>query len=149
MPAPSALSPELFARIRGIQLRAQRLVTAMLAGEYASAFKGRGMEFEKVREYQPGDDVRHIDWNVTARMRAPFVKEFREERELTVVLMVDVSASGAFGSANRLKQDVAAEVAAVLAYTAIRNNDRVGLLLFSDHIEHYIPPKRAAATSGG
>ena len=142
MQTPYALSPELFARIRGIQLRAQRLVTAMLAGEYASAFKGRGMEFEKVREYQPGDDVRHIDWNVTARMRAPYVKEFREERELTVVLLVDVSASGAFGSGTRLKQDVAAEVAAILAYTAIRNNDRVGVLLFSDHVEHYVPAKK-------
>lgn len=140
-----ALSPELFAQIKAIQIRTQRLVTDILAGEYESAFKGRGMEFEKVREYQPGDDVRHIDWNVTARMRAPFVKEFREERELTVMLLVDVSSSGEFGSAKKLKHEVAAEVAAILAYTAIQSNDRVGLIIFSDRIEHFIPPKKGRA----
>ncbi|HET6345732.1 MAG TPA: DUF58 domain-containing protein [Myxococcota bacterium] len=141
----AALSPELFARIKAIQIRTQRLVTDVLAGEYESAFKGRGMEFEKVREYQPGDDVRHIDWNVTARMRAPFVKEFREERELTVMLVVDVSSSGAFGSASKLKSEVAAEIAAMLACTAIKSNDRVGLIIFTDRVEHYIPPKKGRA----
>ena len=139
------LSPELFAKIKAIQIRTQRLVTDSLAGEYESAFKGRGMEFEQVREYEPGDDIRHIDWNVTARMNVPFVKEHREERELTVMLVVDVSSSGAFGTARKLKNEVAAEVAAVLAYTAIRNNDRVGLIVFSEHIELYIPPKKGRA----
>jgi len=140
-----ALSPELFQKIKAIQIRTQRLVTDMLAGEYESAFKGRGMEFEEVREYQPGDDVRHIDWNVTARMSAPYVKVHREERELTVMLMVDVSSSGDFGSGSKLKNEVAAEVAAILAYTAIKSNDRVGLIIFSDHIEHYVPPKKGRA----
>lgn len=143
--ASTPLPAELFAQIKAIQLRAQRLVTDMMMGEYESAFKGRGMEFEKVREYQPGDDVRHIDWNVTARMRSAFVKEYREERELTVMLVVDVSASGSFGSARKLKNEVAAEVAAVLAYTAVKSNDRVGLIIFSDRIEHYIPPKKGRA----
>ena len=139
------LSPELFAKIKAIQIRTQRLVTDALAGEYESAFKGRGMEFEQVREYEPGDDIRHIDWNVTARMNVPFVKEHREERELTVMLVVDVSSSGAFGTVRKLKNEVAAEVAAVLAYSAIRNNDRVGLIVFSEHIELYIPPKKGRA----
>ena len=143
--ASSPLPAELFAQIKTIQLRAQRLVTDMMMGEYESAFKGRGMEFEKVREYQPGDDVRHIDWNVTARMQSAYVKEYREERELTVMLVVDVSASGSFGSARKLKNEVAAEVAAVLAYTAVKSNDRVGLIIFSDRIEHYIPPKKGRA----
>ncbi len=137
-----ALSPELFQKIKAIQIRTQRLVNETFAGEYESAFKGRGMEFEEVREYQPGDDIRHIDWNVTARMSAPFVKVYREERELTVLLLVDVSSSGAFGSGKKLKNEVAAEVAALLAYTAIKSNDRVGLIIFSDRIEHYIPPKK-------
>lgn len=139
---PVALRPELLAQIKHIQLRAQRLVSSQLAGEYESAFKGRGMEFEEVRAYQPGDDIRHIDWNVTARTGAPHVKQHREERELTVMLLVDVSASGSFGSAGRLKAEVTAEAAAVLAYTAIRSNDRVGLLLFTDTVERYIPPKK-------
>jgi uncharacterized protein (DUF58 family) len=137
-----ALSPELFQKIKAIQIRTQRLVTDVLAGEYESAFKGRGMEFEEVREYLPGDDVRHIDWNVTARTGAPHIKVHREERELTVMLLVDVSSSGAFGTAHKLKNEVAAEVAAVLAYTAIKSNDRVGLIIFSDRIERYIPPKK-------
>ncbi len=136
------LPPELFAKIKSIQIRTQRLVNDAFAGEYESAFKGRGMEFEQVREYQPGDDIRHIDWNVTARMSVPFVKEHREERELTVMLLVDVSSSGAFGTATKLKNEIAAEVAAILAYTAIRNHDRVGLVIFSDRVEHYIPPKK-------
>jgi uncharacterized protein (DUF58 family) len=139
------LSPELFAKIKQIQIRTQRLVTDAMAGEYESAFKGHGMEFEQVREYQPGDDIRHIDWNVTARLGAPFVKEHREERELTVMLLVDVSSSGSFGSVDRFKNEVAAEVAAILAYSAIRNNDRVGVVLFSDCIESYVPPKKGRA----
>ena len=137
-----ALSPELFAKIKAIQIRTQRLVNDAFAGEYESAFRGRGMEFEEVREYQPGDDIRHIDWKVTARMGLPFVKLHREERELTVMLLVDVSSSGAFGSGTKLKNEVAAEVAALLAYTAIKSNDRVGLIIFSDRIEHFIPPKK-------
>jgi uncharacterized protein (DUF58 family) len=140
-----ALSPELFQKIKAIQIRTQRTVNDVFAGEYESAFKGRGMEFEQVREYHPGDDVRHIEWNVTARMSAPFVKEHREERELTVMLVVDVSSSGAFGSVEKLKNEVAAEVAALLAYTAIKSNDRVGLIIFSDRIEHFIPPKKGRA----
>ncbi len=137
-----SLPRELFQKIKGIQIRTQRLVSDAFAGEYESAFKGRGMEFEEVREYRPGDDVRHIDWKVTARMGGPFVKLHREERELTVMLLVDVSSSGAFGSGTKLKNEVAAEVAALLAYTAIKSNDRVGLIIFSDRIEHYIPPKK-------
>jgi uncharacterized protein (DUF58 family) len=139
------LSPELFAKIKAIQIRTQRVVNDVFAGEYESAFKGRGMEFEEVREYQPGDDIRHIDWNVTARMGLPFVKVHREERELTVMLLVDVSSSGAFGSGTKAKNEVAAEVAALLAYTAIKSNDRVGLVIFSDRVEHYIPPKKGRA----
>jgi uncharacterized protein (DUF58 family) len=142
--APS-LSPELFQKIKEIQIRTQRLVDDVFAGEYETAFKGRGMEFEEVRDYQPGDDIRHIDWNVTARMGSPFIKVHREERQLTVMLMVDVSSSGEFGSGAKLKNEVAAEVAALLAYTAIRSNDRVGLIVFSDSIEHYIPPKKGRA----
>lgn len=141
----STLSPELIAQIRRLQLRGQRLVTTSVSGEWASAFRGRGMEFEEVREYVPGDDVRSIDWNVTARSGSPHIKVFREERELSVMLVVDVSASGTFGSENRLKREVAAEVAAILAYTAIRSNDRIGALLFSDRIEQFIPAKKGRA----
>ena len=139
------LSPELFARIKAIQIRTKHMVTDILAGEYESAFKGRGMEFEEVREYQPGDDVRHIDWNVTARMNAPFIKVHREERELTVMLLVDASSSGAFGSQDRLKSEIAAEAAAILAYTAVKSNDRVGLIIFSDRIERYVPAKKGSS----
>lgn len=139
------LPPELLRQIKGIHLRTRRLVTDAMAGEYESAFKGRGMEFEEVRAYQPGDDVRHIDWNVTARTGAPFVKVHREERELTVMLLVDVSSSGAFGSGEKLKNEVAAEIAATLAWTAIRSHDRVGLVVFSDRVERYIPPKKGRA----
>ncbi len=143
--ASVGLSPELFQKIKAIQIRTQRLVTDVLAGEYESAYKGRGMEFDQVREYQAGDDVRHIDWNVTARMSSPFVKEYREERELTVMLLVDVSSSGAFGTRGGFKNEVAAEIAAVLAYTAIHSNDRVGLIVFSDEVELFIPPKKGRA----
>ncbi len=139
------LPQDLFAKIKAIQIRTQRTVTETMAGQYESAFKGRGMEFEQVREYRSGDDIRHIDWSVTARMNKPYVKEFREERELTVVIMVDVSSSGAFGSVHKMKNEVAAEVAAVLAYTAIKSNDKVGLIIFSDRIERYIPPKKGRA----
>jgi uncharacterized protein (DUF58 family) len=117
-------------------------VTESLAGQYHSVFKGQGMNFEEVREYQPGDEVRSIDWNVTARMNHPFVKKFVEERELTLMLLVDVSGSGLFGSTAQSKRELAAEIASVLAFSAIRNNDKVGLILFSDEIEKYIPPRK-------
>lgn len=133
------ISKELLRKIRGIEIRTRHLVTDALAGQYHSAFKGSGMEFEEVREYQPGDDVRTIDWNVTARMRTPFIKTFREERELTVLLVVDMSASLAFGSGDHLKRDLAAEISALLALTAIRNQDNVALLLHTDQVEKYIP----------
>lgn len=136
------LSPEMLAQIQSIQLRVRHQVSEAMAGEYTSAFKGRGMEFEEVRAYQPGDDVRSIDWNVTARSGVPFVKEYREERELTVLLVVDVSGSSQFGTTAKFKHEVAAEVAATLAYTAIHSNDKVGLLTFSDQVENYIPPKK-------
>ncbi|MBI5787619.1 MAG: DUF58 domain-containing protein [Candidatus Schekmanbacteria bacterium] len=137
------ISPELIKQIRAIQIRTNHLVTDVLAGEYSSAFKGRGMEFEQVREYIAGDDVRAIDWNVTARMGGrPFVKEYREERELTIMLLVDVSSSGQFGSQEKYKNEIAAEIASVLAYAAIKNNDKAGLIVFSDKIEQYIPPKK-------
>ncbi len=136
------LSKELIRKIRQIQIRTSHQVNEVMAGEYKSAFKGRGMEFDEVREYQPGDDVRTIDWNVTARMGHPFVKRFVEERELTVMLLVDASSSGTFGSINRSKNEVAAELAALLAYSAIRSNDRVGLIIFTDQIEKFVPPKK-------
>lgn len=136
------LSPEVLKQIKTLELRAGHLVTDALAGNYLSAFKGRGMEFDEVREYVPGDDVRTIDWNVTARMSAPFVKVLREERELTLMLMVDVSPSQSFGTVSRAKREVAAELAAVLAFLATRNNDKVGLICFSDHVEQFIPPKK-------
>lgn len=140
-----SISSELMKEIRAIQVKTSHLVNEIMAGEYVSAFKGRGMEFSEVREYQPGDDVRLIDWNVTARMGHPFIKEFREERELTVMLMVDVSSSGEFGSVLRLKKEVTAEIAAIMAFAAIKNNDKVGMIVFSDKIEHYVPPKKGRA----
>src|SRR5438309_6463548 len=133
---------EILKKIRQIELRTNRLVSETLAGQYHSVFKGRGMNFEEVREYQPGDEVRTIDWNVTARMGHPFVKKFTEERELTVMLVVDVSASGDFGSVELSKRELAAEVACLLAFSAIRNSDKVGLILFSDHVELFIAPKK-------
>lgn len=138
----SIKSKELFHRIRRIEINSMRLVEDLLRGMYHSVFKGNGMEFEEVRAYQTGDDVRSIDWNVTARMGYPFVKTFREERELTVVILVDVSASSRFGTTQHTKKDLIAEVAAVLAFSAIKNNDKVGLVLFSDRIEKYIPPSK-------
>ena len=125
----SALTREILKKVRQVELRTRRLVTDALAGEYHSVFKGRGMDFDEVREYSPGDEVRLIDWNVTARTGTPFIKKLREERELTILLAVDVSASGKFGSQSQSKQELAAEVASVLAFSAIRNRDKVGLLL--------------------
>ena len=136
------LDEELIAKIRLIQMRAKFLVNDVFAGMYESAFKGRGMEFEEVREYFPGDDVRHIDWNVTARMNRPFIKLHRDERELTVMFLVDVSASAQFGTLHKFKNEVAAEITALLAYSALRSNDKVGLIVFSDHVEHFLPPKK-------
>ena len=133
---------EILKKIRQIELRTNRLVNETLGGQYHSVFKGQGMNFEEVREYQPGDEVRYIDWNVTARMNHPFVKKFVEERELTLMLVVDVSGSGLFGSGAQSKRELAAEIASVLAFSAIRNNDKVGLILFSEDIEKYIPPKK-------
>ncbi len=138
----SRLPLEVIRRIRKIHIHSNYLVNDILAGEYESAFRGRGMEFEEVREYQPGDDVRDIDWNVTARMGHPYVKVYREERELTILLLVDVSGSGQFGSGAQLKNELSAELAAVLAYAAVKNNDKVGLIIFSDSIEKFIPPKK-------
>ncbi len=139
------LSASLLQQIQHIQLKAGHLATNALAGEYSSVFKGLGMEFEKVREYEPGDDVRTLDWNVTARMNDPFVKVYHEERELTVLLLIDVSASMSFGTTGRFKQEIAAELAAVLAFLASKNNDKVGLLIFSDHVEKFLPPKKGRA----
>ncbi len=133
---------ELLKKVRVIQIKASRLVNDVLAGEYSSVFKGRGMEFDEVRLYVPGDEIRSIDWNVTARTGLPHVKRFVEERELTVVLVVDLSQSGRFGSATQLKSDVAAEICALLAFSAIRNHDKVGLILFTDRVEKYVPPKK-------
>ena len=133
---------EILKKIRLIELRTRRLVNSIFAGQYHSVFNGRGMNFEEVREYAPGDEIRSIDWNVTARMNVPYIKKFTEERELTVMLLVDVSASGLFGSIELSKRELAAEVASILAFSAINNNDKVGLLLFSNEVELFIPPKK-------
>ena len=137
------MSPEeLIKKVRKIEIRTKALSHQIFAGEYHSAFKGRGMAFSEVREYQYGDDVRNMDWNVTARMRAPYIKVFEEEREMTVLLLVDVSRSGLFGTQTRTKRELLAEIAAVLSFSAILNNDKVGALFFSDHVEKFIPPKK-------
>ena len=133
---------ELLKKVRKIEIKAKGLSQNIFAGEYHSAFKGRGMEFAEVREYQFGDDVRDIDWNVTARLHRPYVKVFEEERELTVMLLVDVSGSLDFGTASQTKRDMATEIAATLAFSAIQNNDKIGVIFFSDRIEKYIPPKK-------
>ncbi|MBX7246595.1 MAG: DUF58 domain-containing protein [Candidatus Sumerlaeaceae bacterium] len=133
---------ELLSKVRHIEIVTNRLVNEVMAGSYHSVFKGRGMEFEEVREYQPGDEIRTIDWNVTARTGTPFVKTFVEERELTVMLMVDLSGSTEFGTGARLKSELAAEICALLAFSAIKNNDRVGLTIFTDRVEKFIPPKK-------
>jgi len=136
------LPREVLKKIRRIEITTSRLVDDVFSGEYHSSFRGRGMEFSEVREYIPGDDIRTIDWNVTARYNRPFVKVFREERELTVVIAVDLSASGLFGSGSAFRRDVSAELAALLAFAAIKNNDKVGLLMFTDRIEKFIPPRK-------
>ena len=133
---------ELAKKIRYIQIYTSKAVNNSLAGEYESLFKGRGMEFQEVREYQIGDDIRSIDWNVTARTGNPYVKLFKEERELTVMFLVDLSASGAFGSTKQIKNEVAAEICALLAFSAIKNNDKVGLIVFTDQVEMFIPPEK-------
>tara|TARA_R100000027_G_scaffold10258_1_gene7379 strand:- start:17327 stop:18259 length:933 start_codon:yes stop_codon:yes gene_type:complete len=133
---------EILRKVRRLEIRTNRMVTDALSGAYHSVFKGQGMDFEEVREYAPGDEIRSIDWNVTARMDRPFVKIYREERELTLMLLVDLSASGSFGSAAESKRELAAEIASVLAFAASRNNDKVGLLIFTDRIETYVPPRK-------
>ncbi len=138
------LPKEIVHKIRRIQITTNRLVNESLAGEYHSVFKGRGMEFDEVREYQHGDDVRTIDWNVTSRAGRPFVKRYVEERELTVMLLIDMSASGTFGSAGKTKSEIVAEISALLAFSAIKNNDRVGAILFTDRVEKFIPPRRGS-----
>jgi uncharacterized protein (DUF58 family) len=134
--------PEILRQVKLIELRTRGLVNSLFTGEYRSVFKGQGMEFSEVREYQPGDEVRTIDWNVTARMRRPFVKRYIEERELTVMLAVDLSGSERFGTVKRFKSELATELAAVLAMSAVRNNDRVGIVLFADRIEYVLPPRK-------
>ena len=133
---------EILKKVQQIHIHARHMVNDVLTGQYESVFKGQGMEFEEVREYQPGDDIRSIDWNVTARMGRPFLKKFVEERELTVMLVVDASSSSRFGSVKQLKSELTAELCAVLAFSAIKNNDKVGLIIFTDQIEKYIPPKK-------
>ena len=133
---------EIIRKVRLIELKTRRIVDDIFGGEYHSAFKGLGMEFEEVREYYPGDDIRAIDWNVTARLGKPYIKKYNEERELTVILLVDVSASGYYGTGEYLKCDIMIELVSILSFSAIKNNDKVGLLLFSDVIEKYIPPKK-------
>lgn len=138
------LSEDLIKRIRQIQIYTSRAVNASFAGQYESVFKGRGMQFDEVREYMPGDDIRAIDWNVTARTGKPFIKRFVEEREMTVLFAVDLSASGEFGTVSKMKNELAAEFCAILAFAAARNNDKVGLLIFTDRIELFIPPKKGS-----
>jgi uncharacterized protein (DUF58 family) len=136
------IAKEILKKVRRIELHTRQVVNTLLGGEYHSAFKGQGVEFAEVREYQMGDDVRTIDWNVTARYGRPFVKVFEEERELTVMLMVDASSSGEFGSVEQTKNEIAVELCALLAFSAIKNNDRVGLIVFTDRIERFVPPKK-------
>lgn len=136
------LPKEVLRKIRRIEITTSKLVTDFLSGQYESVFKGRGIEFDEVREYQPGDEIRTIDWNVTARMGHPFVKKFVEERQLTVMILLDASSSSSFGTTKRFKKELAAEVSAVLAFSAIQNNDRVGLIIFTDRIEKFVPPRK-------
>lgn len=133
---------EVLKKVRRIEIRTKRLVNDLFSGEYHSTFKGQGMEFDEVRQYQPGDDIRLIDWNVTARTGEPYIKKFREERELSVVLLVDASSSGRFGTRKCFKSETAAELAALLAFSAIKNNDKIGLIVFTDRIEKFVPPKK-------
>ncbi len=136
------LTKELLKQVRQIEIRTRGLVNQVFSGEYHSVFKGRGMEFSEVREYQFGDDIRNIDWNVTARFGHPFIKIFEEERELTVILLVDLSGSLLFGTVEKTKQQIAAELSAILAFSAMKNNDKVGLILFTDKIERFVPPRK-------
>ncbi|OIO73893.1 MAG: hypothetical protein AUJ85_06840 [Elusimicrobia bacterium CG1_02_37_114] len=136
---------EVLRQIRRIEIKTGKLVNDVFAGQYESVFKGRGMEFSEVREYLPGDDIRSIDWNVTARFGHPYVKKFVEERELTIMLLVDMSASGKFGTKDRFKSEISAEIAAVLSFSALKNNDKVGLIVFTDKIEIFVPPKKTRA----
>ncbi|MGE5437147.1 MAG: DUF58 domain-containing protein [Syntrophothermus sp.] len=138
---------ELLKQVRQIEIKTKGLVNQVFSGEYHSVFKGRGMEFSEVREYQYGDDIRNIDWNVTARLNHPYVKIFEEERELTVMLLVDTSGSLAFGSTQKTKQQIAAELSSILAFSALKNNDKTGLLLFSDKVEKFIPPRKGRSHS--
>ena len=133
---------EILKKVRYLDIKTRKIINELFGGEYHSVFKGRGMNFSEVREYSYGDDIRNIDWNVTARMRKPFVKIFEEERELVLMLIVDISASGYFGSEENFKREIAAEIGALLAFSAVKNNDKVGLILFSDKIEKFIPPKK-------
>lgn len=136
------ITKEILKKVRQVEVRTSRLVNDSLSGSYQSVFKGRGMNFDEVREYVPGDEIRTIDWNVTARTGIPHIKKFTEERELTIMLMIDISGSGDFGSSEHSKREVMAEIGSVLAFSAVRNNDKVGLVLFSDFVELYIPPKK-------
>lgn len=136
------LPKDIIRKIRRIEITTSKLVTDMLSGQYESVFKGRGIEFDEVREYQPGDEIRSIDWNVTARMGHPFIKKYVEERQLTVMILLDASGSSYFGTSKRLKSELAAEVSAVLAFAAIQNKDRVGLIIFTDRVEKFIPPRK-------
>ncbi|MFQ5454073.1 MAG: DUF58 domain-containing protein [Candidatus Zixiibacteriota bacterium] len=133
---------EILKKIRRIEIHTKKLVNDLFSGEYHSTFKGQGMEFEEVRQYEPGDDIRLIDWNVTARTGYPYIKKFKEERELSVVLLVDASSSGKFGTSERFKSETAAELCALLAFSAIKNNDKVGLIIFTDRIEKFVPPQK-------
>jgi len=139
------LSRDIIKKIKKIHIRSRRRVNTMMAGQYRSVFRGSGMEFEEVREYTSGDEVKNIDWKVSARMGRPFVKLFKEEREMVVMLMVDISGSGLFGTTGRTKRETAAEIASIIAFNAIRNNDKVGLILFSDRVEKYIPPRKGSS----
>lgn len=139
------LSPELIKKIKKIHIKSRRQVETMMAGQYKSVFRGSGIEFEEVREYMPGDEVKTIDWKVSARMGHPFVKMYREEREVVVMLLVDMSASGKFGTTGKMKLETAAEIASILAFNAIKNNDKVGVIFFTDRVEKYIPPKKGAS----
>ncbi len=139
------LSPEIIKKIKQVHFKSARLVNTLMAGQYKSVFRGSGIEFEEVREYSPGDDVKSIDWKVSARLGRPFIKRYREERELILMLLVDMSASGHFGTRDTIKQEAAAEVGAILAFNAIRNNDKVGAILFTDRVEKYIPPLKGSS----
>jgi len=136
---------EIFKKVRKIEIKTRGLSNQIFSGEYHSSFKGRGMAFSEVREYQYGDDIRNVDWNVTARFNHPYVKIFEEERELTVILLIDVSASNSFGTKNQMKADLITEIAAVLSFSAIQNNDKVGVIFFSDKVEQFIPPKKGSS----